>query len=144
MLLLLTRCQLQENVENKATNDEKVPTSAQALNPSVNSVLSQSHHCNKAIVIRSQALSKELLSEACDLLIAQENNFHQTFDTLGKSVADDNNHTMLANVYGYRDEFVKYSTEYFTMPTNNGGKIAKSINIYQLGPVKFSFIDSYR
>ncbi len=87
----------------------------------VNEVLSQVTDCNETIVIRSQSLTKEQLASACKLLMAQEDKFHQIFNTKGKPVADDNNEKMRANIYGNRDEFVKYATAHFNMPTDNGG-----------------------
>jgi len=87
----------------------------------VEQVLSQVHQCNDAIVIRSQALTTAQIDSACLMLVEQEKYFHKTFNTKGKPVADDNNHAMRANVYSHRDEFVKYATAHFTMPTNNGG-----------------------
>ena len=88
---------------------------------SVDEVLSQVNNCNETIIIRSQALTPAMIEQACELLIAKEKNFHQTFNTQSKPVADDNNKAMRANVYHSRDEFVKYATAHFTMPTNNGG-----------------------
>jgi microbial collagenase len=89
--------------------------------PVVDAILKQVTDCNKTIVIRSQSLDKQQLASACETLIAQENKFHQAFATKGKPVADDNNVRMRANIYANRDEFVKYATAHFTMPTNNGG-----------------------
>ena len=83
--------------------------------------MSQVYHCNDSIVIRSQALSDKQVADACIMLIAKELYFHRVFATKGKPVAEDNNNTMRANVYHNRDEFVKYATAHFTMPTNNGG-----------------------
>lgn len=88
---------------------------------SVTQVLSQITHCNDTIVIRSQSLDKAQLSSACKLLIAQENKFHQVFNTRGKPVKDDNNVKMRANIYSDRAAFVKYATAHFNMPTDNGG-----------------------
>lgn len=84
-------------------------------------VLTQVHHCNKTITLRSQSLSAEQVSKACKQLIAQEIKFHETFNTLGKPVADDNNNSLRANFYSSRDEYVKHATAHFNMPTNNGG-----------------------
>ena len=89
--------------------------------PSVERVLSQVHQCNESIVIRSQALNKAQIDSACLMLVAKEKLFHEIFNTKDKPVANDNNHAMRANVYSHRDEFVKYATTHFTMPTNNGG-----------------------
>ena len=88
---------------------------------SVDEVLSQVHNCNDTIIIRSQALSDEMIAQACEILIGEEQHFHETFGTKNKPVADDNNQAMRANVYHSREEFVKYATAHFTMPTNNGG-----------------------
>ncbi len=88
---------------------------------SIDKVLSQTHHCNKTITIRSQSLSIEQVKKACKKLIAQENKFHQTFNTRGKPVADDNNTSLRANFYSSRQEYIKYATSHFNMPTNNGG-----------------------
>ncbi|MEW6981317.1 collagenase [Colwelliaceae bacterium 6471] len=87
----------------------------------VDEVLTQQHHCNDTIVIRSQQLSTEKRLAACEILVAQEQKFHHIFASDNKPVADDNNHTMRANVYHSRDEFVKYATAHFIMPTTNGG-----------------------
>ena len=88
---------------------------------SVDEVLSQVHNCNDTIIIRSQALTDEMIAQACEILIGEEKQFHETFGTKNKPVADDNNQAMRANVYHSREEFVKYATAHFTMPTNNGG-----------------------
>jgi len=59
---------------------------------------------------------------ACEELIGKEDKFHRTFNkTRNKPVADDNNHSLRANFYSSSDEYVKYATTYFNMPTNNGG-----------------------
>lgn len=93
----------------------------QAQQNSVEHVLTQITDCNETIVIRSQSLDAVQRKSACELLIAQEEKFHQTFDTKGKPVADDHNIKMRVNIYSNRDEFVKYATAHFNMPTNNGG-----------------------
>ncbi|WP_231295784.1 collagenase [Colwellia sp. PAMC 21821] len=87
----------------------------------VDEVLQQVTDCNESIVIRSQSLSAKQLANACKALIAQEDHFHLTFATRGKPVADDYNDKMRANIYANRDEFIKYASAHFTMPTNNGG-----------------------
>ena len=96
-------------------------TEKKAALESVDVVLSQNTQCNKNIVIRSQELTEKQLEDACTLLIDQENRFHAMFGTRGKPVADDNNNVMRANIYNHRDDFVKYATANFNMPTDNGG-----------------------
>jgi len=88
---------------------------------SIEQILKQVHHCNDAITIRSQSLSKDKVTKACKALIAQEDKFHQTFNTRNKPVADDNNTNLRANFYSSNAEYVKYATAHFNMPTNNGG-----------------------
>jgi collagenase len=87
----------------------------------VEQVLIQLHNCNAAITIRSQALTKVQVEKACKQLIAQENKFHQTFHTVNKPVADDNNNNLRINFYHTRDDYIKYANAHFNMPTDNGG-----------------------
>ena len=112
----LTACN--ENSTDTAKVEKK---ESEVLLESVDDILSQNTECNKNIVIRSQALTELQIKKACELLIDQENRFHATFGTRGKPVADDNNHIMRANIYNHRDDFVKYATAHFNMPTDNGG-----------------------
>ncbi len=90
-------------------------------NANIDAVLSQSHACSDTIIIRSQALTKKQISDACELLQKQEANFHQLFGTLNKPVAHDNNHSMRANVYHSREDYVEYVTQHFDVPSDNGG-----------------------
>ncbi|ABZ77604.1 Microbial collagenase [Shewanella halifaxensis HAW-EB4] len=99
-----------------------LPTAVQAgETASLESVLNQNHACSDTIIIRSQALTKEQISSACELLVRQEANFHQLFGTLNKPVADDNNHSMRANVYHSREDYVAHVTNHFDVPSDNGG-----------------------
>lgn len=114
-----------EKVSEKAQvaatpGDEKKVTTPEVLE-SVDAILTQNHTCNDSIVIRSQELTSEQFEAACKMLIETEGKFHAVFSTRGKPVADDNNSTMRANIYNHRDDFVKYATAHFTMPTDNGG-----------------------
>ena len=103
----------------KVTTQSKVAVNEQL--PSVEQVLQQVHHCNKSITIRSQALSPDKVITACNELIAQEDRFHQMFNTRNKPVHGDNNTSLRANFYRSNAEYVKYANEHFNMPTNNGG-----------------------
>ncbi|HBY87688.1 MAG TPA: collagenase [Colwellia sp.] len=105
--------------ETSATTQSKVTVNEQL--PSVEQILTQVHHCNKSITIRSQALSRDKVVTACKELIAQEDRFHQIFNTRNKPVHNDNNTSLRANFYSSNAEYVKYATEHFNMPTNNGG-----------------------
>jgi microbial collagenase len=117
MVVILSR----ESMADAAAKIDTSPITSKVALASVEQVLSQVTDCNATIVIRSQSLDKQQLKTACQVLIAQEVKFHETFNTLGQPVADDNNSKMRANIYSNRDEFVKYATAHFTMPTNNGG-----------------------
>ncbi|WP_019026970.1 collagenase [Colwellia piezophila] len=105
--------QVPDAVPPKATDNAELAN--------IEQILSQVHHCNKSITLRSQGLTPEKVASACQELIAQEDKFHQTFNTLNKPVADDNNHSLRANFYSSRAEYVKYATAHFNMPTDNGG-----------------------
>ena len=99
-----------------------LPFAAQAEpKANIDAVLSQSHACSDTIVIRSQALTKQQISDACQLLQTQEANFHQLFGTLNKPVANDNNHNMRANLYHSREDYVEHVTQHFDVPSDNGG-----------------------
>ena len=88
---------------------------------SVDEVLKNVQHCNKSITIRSQGLSSDKVAKACKELIAQEDKFHQVFNSRNKPVRDDNNTNLRANFYSSNADYVKYATKHFNMPTNNGG-----------------------
>lgn len=88
---------------------------------SLAAVLSQVHDCSPTITLRSQALELVQIEQACVMLAEQEALFHRTFNTLGKPVANDNNDNMRANIYADRDSYVKYVTEHFDVPSDNGG-----------------------
>lgn len=105
--------------ELSATTQSKTTTNEQLAR--VEQVLTQVHHCNKSITIRSQALSQDKVATACHELITQEDKFHQIFNSRNKPVRDDNNTSLRANFYSSNAEYVKYATEHFNMPTNNGG-----------------------
>lgn len=87
----------------------------------IESVLTNVKQCSDTIVLRHQALSKEQEDAACNMLSAQEARFHNTFNTKGKPVANDNNHYLRANIYQDRDAYVKYVTAHFDVPSDNGG-----------------------
>ena len=122
--LLLTGCTSTEP-QVSAQNDTMLQTPSKASSSEellkVDQVLVQRHDRSPTITIRSQAMTEQQISDGCALLIAQEIYFHQTFNTKGKPVADDNNHSLRANFYHTWDDYVKYATSHFNMPTNNGG-----------------------
>lgn len=103
-----------------STEHKLTLTSATSL-PAVDKVLTQVHHCNPSITIRSQTLTTEKIAKACKELIAKEDNFHRIFNTRDTPVADDNNISLRANFYRSNEEYIKYAGHHFNMPTNNGG-----------------------
>ncbi|KGJ96970.1 collagenase [Colwellia psychrerythraea] len=105
----------------QAETPAKIQTTDNSKLASIEKILTQVHHCNKSITIRSQALSSDKIAESCKDLIAQEEKFHQIFNTLNKPVKNDNNTSLRANFYSSNAEYVKYATAHFNMPTNNGG-----------------------
>lgn len=122
---LLTAClNTQEHIQaDKAAEPlaEAAATTLPVKLAKVDEVLAQVFDCNATITIRSQALTQQALDNACKELIIREDKFHQLFSTRGKPVADDYNHSLRANFYHSRDEYVKYATGHFNMPTDNGG-----------------------
>ncbi|GIU21496.1 hypothetical protein TUM4644_12510 [Shewanella colwelliana] len=93
----------------------------------LNEILSQLHDCSETITIRSQALTQEQVIQACALLQKQEAKFHQLFGTEGKPVANDNNHRMRANVYHSREDYTRYVTAHFDVPSDNGGMFLEGL-----------------
>lgn len=89
--------------------------------PAVDQVLSRHKTCSPSLSLRSQALSPLQEQDACQALGELEVQFHQLFNTRGKPVRDDGNVALRANIYQSKDDFVKYATIHFNMPTDNGG-----------------------
>ena len=90
-------------------------------------VLTQNHACSDTIVIRSQALTKTQIEQACELMSKQEVKFHQLFGTQGKPVNHDNNVSMRANVYHSSDDYKRYVTAHFDVPSDNGGMFLEGL-----------------
>jgi len=87
----------------------------------INQVLSHEHDCAENLVLRYQTMSEQDVSDSCQLLKDTETRFHQLFDRRGKPVLHDNNRVLRANIYAGREDYVKYVTEHFDVPSNNGG-----------------------
>lgn len=109
-----------EDVRADPTNVFENQHSISSLEP-IENILIRVDECSASIVFRSQALSEKLVSRACQQLIQQEKNFHQIFGTQDKPVKDDHNVRLRANFYSSNENYVKYATAHFNMPTNNGG-----------------------
>ena len=84
-------------------------------------VLSHLHQCSPSLSLRSQALTPENERKTCDMLGVVEKQFHDIFATEGKPVRDDHNTSLRANIYQSKEDFQKYATQHFDMPTDNGG-----------------------
>ncbi len=87
----------------------------------IQKVLTHVHQCSPTLSLRSQALTPEDESKSCQMLGALEQQFHGIFGTAGKPVKDDHNGSLRANIYQSKEDFIKYATQHFDMPTNNGG-----------------------
>lgn len=87
----------------------------------INQVLSNVHYCADNIVLRYQAMSEENIADSCKLLLETQATFHRLFKRQGKPLMHDNNDVLRANIYAGRDDYVKYVTEHFDVPSNNGG-----------------------
>jgi len=104
---------------------------------SVEQVLSQVHDCSPTLTIRSQSLEKIQVEQACNLLTRQETAFHQMFNTHEKPVANDNNVRMRANIYGDRASYVKYVTQHFNTPSDNGGMYIEGFPHQKINEAEF-------
>ncbi|TQV85388.1 collagenase [Aliikangiella coralliicola] len=89
--------------------------------PKIEQVLSQSKKCSPSVSIRSQSLTDKQQEDACKTLSQQEVAFHQLFNTEGKPVKNDYNTNIRVNVYSSRDDYKKYASAHFNIPTDNGG-----------------------
>lgn len=87
----------------------------------IQKVLTHVHQCSPTLSMRSQALTPDDESKSCQMLGALEQQFHGIFGTAGKPVKDDHNSSLRANIYQSKEDFIKYATQHFDMPTNNGG-----------------------
>jgi len=84
-------------------------------------ILSQVHVCSPTITLRSESLTSEQITQACNMLSQKETRFHALFETTGKPVANDHNSSMRANIYSNKDSYAKHVTAHFDVPSNNGG-----------------------
>ncbi len=87
----------------------------------INQVLSNVHHCADNIVLRYQTMSAQDISDSCKLLLDTQERFHGMFKRQHKPLLHDNNTVLRANIYAGRDDYVKYVTKHFDVPSNNGG-----------------------
>ncbi|NHZ89599.1 collagenase [Massilia sp. CCM 8733] len=88
---------------------------------SVDAVLSRTWRCGPSVTLRSQALTREFETRACTSLSGVEQRFHRMFATIGKSVSNDFNESLRANIYRSKAEYEKYAGLHFDIPTDNGG-----------------------
>ncbi|TDF34491.1 collagenase [Alteromonadaceae bacterium M269] len=87
----------------------------------VNQVLSHTHACADNLNLRYQQMTETQVTDSCKLLLDTEERFHQIFDSQNTPVLHDNNRQLRANVYASRDDYVKYVTDHFDVPSDNGG-----------------------
>ena len=87
----------------------------------IQKVLTHVHQCSPTLSLRSQALTAEDEKKSCHMLGALEQQFHGIFGTAGKPVRDDGNSSLRANIYQSKEDYQKYATQHFDMPTDNGG-----------------------
>jgi len=87
----------------------------------IKQVLAFEHHCADNLVLRYQKMSASDIEESCKLLKDTEERFHQMFNRKDKPLLHDNNDVLRANIYAGRDDYVKYVTDHFDVPSNNGG-----------------------
>jgi hypothetical protein len=90
----------------------------------VDQVLTREHTCSASLSLRSQAMTKEEQSAACEQLGALERQFHTLFAGKGQTltpVKHDHNQSLRANIYKDQASFAQYAGQHFNMPVDNGG-----------------------
>lgn len=87
----------------------------------INKVLTFEHRCADNLVLRYQKMTSSDVAASCELLKDTEKRFHKLFNSQGKPLLHDNNNVLRANIYAGRDDYVKYVTDHFDVPSNNGG-----------------------
>lgn len=87
----------------------------------INQVLGNGHNCTDNIILRYQSMSEQNIIDSCALLLDTETRFQKLFNRQDKPVLHDNNTVLRANIYASRKDYVKYVTEHFDVPSNNGG-----------------------
>ena len=87
----------------------------------IEKVLKHSYECAPTIELRYQSLRKDTVTESCELLLATEARFQQLFKRTNKPVLHDHNTVLRTNIYASREDYVKYVTKHFDVPSNNGG-----------------------
>jgi hypothetical protein len=95
-----------------------------SLNAKINQVLTREHTCSASLSLRSQAMTKEEQSAACEQLGTLEQQFHTLLAGKGKALAPvkhDHNQSLRANIYKDQANFAQYAGQHFNMPVDNGG-----------------------
>lgn len=87
----------------------------------INQILANEHHCANNLTLRHQSMSEKNIIDSCALLLDTEMRFQKLFNRRGKPVLHDNNTVLRANIYASREDYVKYVTDHFDVPSNNGG-----------------------
>jgi len=87
----------------------------------INEVLANEHLCTDSLILRHQAMTEENIKDSCKLLLDTQARFQQLFKRQGKPVLNDNNSVLRANIYADRKAYVKYVTDHFDVPSDNGG-----------------------
>ncbi|HYD79190.1 MAG TPA: collagenase [Paucimonas sp.] len=83
--------------------------------------LVNSHTCSPTIKIRSQKLTTTQAQQACAIMGAEENFFHDMLLTNRKPVAGDNNAALEVIVFDDANNYRKYAGAIYDIDTDNGG-----------------------
>ncbi|KGJ90018.1 collagenase [Colwellia psychrerythraea] len=89
--------------------------------PPVEQALPINYECSSRIYILAQSMSVKQLSDSCQQLIAQENNFHEILATNNIPVANDFNDKLRVVIFDNHAEYNKFGQLTFDINTDNGG-----------------------
>ncbi len=83
--------------------------------------LSISHTCSPTLRIRAQSMSRQELTDTCNILAGQEAFFHDQLKTRRTPVIGDLNNSLEVNVFNSERDYENFGTPIFNIDTNNGG-----------------------
>ncbi|GLX79848.1 hypothetical protein tinsulaeT_31880 [Thalassotalea insulae] len=89
--------------------------------PAVEQVLPINHTCSDNLFIRATSLSQSQLMQACQLLLKQQDFFHQSLNTGQQAVANDFNDSLRVVIFDNYSDYNRYGQLTFNINTNNGG-----------------------
>ncbi|WP_263143216.1 collagenase [Pseudomonas sp. RIT-PI-AD] len=87
----------------------------------IGEVLPQTHVCGPTLKVRAQKLDAPHLTQICQSLATQEQDFHRIMQTGNQPVADDYNQALELVVFSSAEQYQKYAGLLYGVSTDNGG-----------------------